>query len=49
MVTERVKTLEDLKTIPGVGDARVRKYGEQFLTALRETGSASELGKPPDG
>jgi superfamily II DNA helicase RecQ len=33
---QRCKGLEDLKAVPGLGEARVRKYGPRFLNALRQ-------------
>lgn len=36
MVTRRVATLSALREIPGVGEARVEKYGEAFLAAMTE-------------
>ena len=34
MVTARVKTLADLKKIPGLGTAKIDKYGAQFIEQL---------------
>ncbi|MCH9688418.1 MAG: HRDC domain-containing protein [Deltaproteobacteria bacterium] len=34
MITERVRTLEDLRRTHGVRDARIDKYGEAFVSAL---------------
>ena len=36
MVRQRVVTAEDLGAIPGVGPARVDKYGQAFLEVLAE-------------
>ena len=36
MVTERVKTLEALGKIDGVGESRLKKYGSEMLEVLRE-------------
>ncbi len=36
LVTQRVRTLKELEDIPGVGPARVKKYGQAFLEALRQ-------------
>lgn len=41
MVTAQVSTKEDLKSIPGVGEARVTNYGEQFLAVLNEKPNAT--------
>lgn len=35
MVTRKVRTLEDLRSIDGVGQARCERYGELFLDLLR--------------
>jgi superfamily II DNA helicase RecQ len=34
MVQRRVKSLKGLEQVPGVGAARVKKYGAQFLEIL---------------
>ena len=36
MVQRRVRTASALREIAGVGEARVEKYGETFLSILRE-------------
>jgi superfamily II DNA helicase RecQ len=36
MVQRRARTTSDLREIAGVGEARVEKYGEAFLSILRE-------------
>ena len=41
MVTGKVDSLAGLRRIDGVGDARVEKYGEHFLSALRNGGVAA--------
>ncbi len=46
MVTRRVASLAALREIPGVGEARVTKYGEPFLKALAEALAAEP---PPAG
>lgn len=47
MVRRRVASNSDLETIAGVGDARVGKYGPQFLAILQATGANHETsGKP---
>ncbi len=38
MVRRRIRSKADLEAIAGVGDARVSKYGEQFLAALLAAG-----------
>jgi superfamily II DNA helicase RecQ len=40
MVTRRVDTAAALRDIPGVGEARVEKYGVRFLEALAQALSA---------
>lgn len=43
MVEKKARTKEDLESIAGVGDARVEKYGPQFLDFLaREWGTTGE-------
>ena len=41
MVQRRVRTLAALREIAGVGEARIEKYGEDFLDILRTDGSAA--------
>jgi len=36
MVQRRVTTATALRDIPGVGEARVEKYGEAFLDILKD-------------
>ena len=38
MAKSRPATVSDLKRIEGFGDAKTEKYGEAFLTAMREHG-----------
>ncbi len=40
MVRRHVRTLSALREIDGVGEARVEKYGEDFLALLRADGPA---------
>jgi superfamily II DNA helicase RecQ len=47
MVQQRVQTAAALRAIPGIGEARVEKYGEPFLRLLRE-GLAAQP-SPPGG
>jgi superfamily II DNA helicase RecQ len=42
MVRRKVKTNSDLQAIEGVGEARVGKYGPQFLAALEKVCSQHE-------
>jgi hypothetical protein len=42
MIRRRVRTAAALKEIPGVGDARVEKYGAAFLAILSESGPAAD-------
>ena len=47
MVRRRVRNKSDLEGIAGVGDARVSKYGPQFLAALHSAeGDHEASGKP---
>lgn len=47
MARRRVRTKSDLEGIAGVGDARVSKYGQQFLAALQSAEVQHEAsGKP---
>lgn len=46
MVTRRVSSASALHEIPGIGDARLKKYGDAFLEALAEAFAA---GNPPVG
>lgn len=36
MVRRRVQSATALQTIPGIGEARARKYGERFLVVMRQ-------------
>jgi len=48
MVKSPPKTLLDLQKLNGVGEARVKQYGEPFLILLAETGSSDhEAGRSP--
>jgi len=42
MVTQRVRTLEDLKRVPGVAEGKAAKYGERMLRILREAFPATD-------
>jgi len=46
MVRQRVTSLEGLKSLGGVGQARIEKYGEAFLHLLKQDISAL-LHRPP--
>ncbi len=46
MVQQRVSTLKALEGIPGVGDARVKKYGPAFLEVLKAQLPAPTVGAP---
>jgi superfamily II DNA helicase RecQ len=47
MVEKKARTKADLESIAGVGDARVDKYGKQFLDFLaKQRGRADETDKP---
>jgi superfamily II DNA helicase RecQ len=48
MVRRRVSTKTDLEAIAGVGDARIGKYGEQFLAAVKDAGGNRETSGQPD-
>jgi len=43
MVTQRIRALEELGTISGVGPSRVEKYGAAFLAALGEAFDGSPV------
>ena len=38
MAQLRPRTLDEMKMVHGVGDAKLRRYGEQFLRVIREHG-----------
>lgn len=42
MVETRVKSTSDLEAIAGVGDARIGKYGDRFLTCLQTCWTRSD-------
>jgi superfamily II DNA helicase RecQ len=44
MVRERITTPAALAALPGVGQARVDKYGEAFLAILRQTAGPADAG-----
>ena len=47
MVERRVQTAEDLRALPGVGAARLEKYGAAFLKLLQEgIRSLTSIGQP---
>lgn len=48
MIRQQARSLDDLAAIPGVGKARLEKYGGAFLEILRESPAAPEdsRGKP---
>ncbi|MFO7788444.1 MAG: HRDC domain-containing protein [Halospina sp.] len=35
MLHAKPKTLDDMATVPGVGQAKLERYGEQFLNVLK--------------
>ena len=45
MVRQRMVSAADLASLPGVGEGRLRSYGETFLALLRE--AVPLLGSPP--
>ena len=49
MVQQRTTTLKDLEEIPGVGAARVKKYGPAFLEVLRSSMFAPLASGPTKG
>lgn len=49
MARRRMTTPAELETIVGVGDARVAKYGAQFLAASAPARAGHEAGREPDG
>ncbi|MBF0631363.1 MAG: HRDC domain-containing protein [Magnetococcales bacterium] len=44
MVQRRVQTKAAMQGIPGIGDARMEKYGEAFLRILRQTSQPATAG-----
>lgn len=47
MVQAKATTKSDLESIAGVGDARIEKYGDRFLTCLNEkSANNGEKGRP---
>jgi len=48
MVRERIDTAQKLGAIPGVGPARVEKYAEAFLGALKEAFAKRSPQEPAD-
>jgi superfamily II DNA helicase RecQ len=49
MVQQRVASLKALEEIPGVGSARVKKYGAAFLEILKASQPEPLAGKPIKG
>ncbi len=49
MVQQRVTSLKALEEIPGVGSARVKKYGAAFLEILKASQPAMLAGDPIQG
>ncbi len=49
LIRRQVRTAAALKEIPGVGEARVEKYGEAFLAILNAAGPPTEAPKPTPG
>ena len=49
MVQQRVTTLKALEEVPGVGDARVKKYGAAFLEVLKASLPTPEAGASIQG
>jgi superfamily II DNA helicase RecQ len=49
MVKNPPSSLADLGKIPGIGEAKLKQYGEQFLNLFKEleTKAANETDKPP--
>ena len=42
MVKQRMKTKADLKKLPGVGESRIEKYGDDFVKKLNELWADNE-------
>jgi superfamily II DNA helicase RecQ len=36
MAKQRIKSVEDLRRIPGIGEAKAEKYGEHFVRMLQQ-------------
>jgi superfamily II DNA helicase RecQ len=49
MVQQRVTTLKALEEVPGVGSARVKKYGAAFLEVLKASQPEPLVGHPIKG
>lgn len=50
IVRKGARSKSDLGRIDGVGDARIQKYGERFLSCLKEhLGGTDEASGPVDG
>jgi superfamily II DNA helicase RecQ len=50
MVRQGAQTNADLDKIAGIGDARIQKYGERFLTCAKQhREKADEASRPVDG
>jgi superfamily II DNA helicase RecQ len=48
MVKKRVATLKDLGAIPGVGESRVKKYGDAFIKVIAGAAEAPTGEAPPE-
>ncbi len=48
MATQRPGSIEELKKIEGIGDKKLKEFGESFLRAIREPGEQSETGGKSD-
>jgi ATP-dependent DNA helicase RecQ len=42
MLHARPKTLDEMASVPGIGQAKLERYGEQFLNVLKELEDAPE-------
>ncbi len=48
MATTYPITLEELKNIPGVGDGKAKRYGEEFIDLIRRHVEENEIERPED-
>jgi ATP-dependent DNA helicase RecQ len=48
MATTYPVTLEELQNIPGVGNGKAKRYGEEFITLIRKHVEENEIERPED-
>jgi superfamily II DNA helicase RecQ len=47
MVKKQPKTAKELQSIAGIGEARVKQFGEAFITIFKEAAGLNEKSEPP--